>query len=261
MGNNTSPSQFVGWTAQEQRREETQREKLLPHYFWVGSQWNTALMSAVRRDRGLKEIHTKFFLPALHARGKRQEGPCLWEVTCLRPPGARAVQEASLTMLRDSTGGTVATYCGREWDGCEQEIWHEQGLANSMKLDKGQSGEGFWGWTRAMRSRYNSRGKFLTENTRTQWTWCPHLWVHRGINRSGVTRAKGNKSSFGTSTLGWAGEGWGENLQRNKVVALGGVRGCICRRVLSMITWLWKPEGKQIHAHWWRSLYTFDSIS
>lgn len=100
-----------------------------------------------------------------------------------------------------------------------------------------------------MRTRYYSRGKFLTENTRTQWTWCPHLWVHKWINRSGVTRAIWNKSSFGTSTLSWAGERWRENLQRNKVVALGGVRGCICRQVLSMIMWLWKPEGKKKYMH------------
>lgn len=71
-------------------------------------------MGAVRRARGLKEIHTNFFLPALHACGKSQEGPGLWEVTCLKLPGARAVQEASLTMLRASTGGNVATYSGRE---------------------------------------------------------------------------------------------------------------------------------------------------
>ena len=84
----------------------------------MGCQCNIALVSAVRRGRGLKEIHIEIFPPVLPcpAPGKSQEGSGLWDVTFLRLPGARAVEEVSLTVPRECTGGNVATYCRRERD-------------------------------------------------------------------------------------------------------------------------------------------------
>lgn len=211
MGNNTSPSQFVGWTIRSTEGKKC-RERLLPHYFQVGSQWNSALMGAERMGRDLKEIHIRIFLPVL---------PCTWQI-----PGS--AWPLGTDFLKASCGkSSVRSFLNQakrwHWRQCGHIPWKRMrwmwagdvawaGLANSTKRHKGQSEEGFWGWTSALRTRYNSGVKLLTENTRTQWTWCTNLWVHKEIARSGVIRAMWNKSSFGTSTLGWVGEGWRENV-------------------------------------------------
>lgn len=210
MGNNTSPSQFVGWTIRSREGKKC-REKLLPHYFWVGSQWNTALMSAVKRGRGLKEIHIKFFLSAL---------PCTWQIPGRTWPLESDLLKASLgkssvkSLLNHAKGleemwphtveeneMDVSRRCGmsRAW----QTVW-----SNTNATVRKVSGAELVPWGPGMTAEWNC----LQKNTRTQWTWWMHLRVHKGINRSGVIRRVWNKSSFGTSTLGWAGEGWRESV-------------------------------------------------
>lgn len=81
---------------------------------------------------------------------------------------------------------------------------------------------------------------------RTLWTWRTwHLWVRRGLVWSDQCETK----AVLVPAL-WAGleKGEGRMLQRNKVAALGWVRGCIFRQGLGMIMLTLKAR-RRANAH------------
>lgn len=211
MGNNTSPSQFVGWTVRSREGKKC-REKFLLHYFQVGTQWNTALMSVVRRGRGLKEIHIEIFLPAL---------PCTWQIPGRTWPLGSDLLKAS---WGKSTVRSLLNHAKRRhWRRRGHVLWKrmrwmwagdlawagpgKQYEVNTKARGRKVSGAELAPWGPDMTVEWN-----CLQKTRIQWTWCTHLWVRTGKNRSGVIRAMWNRSSFGSSTLGWAGEWWRENV-------------------------------------------------
>lgn len=145
-------------------------------------------------------------------------------------------------------------YCGREGDQCEQELWHEQGLASCTKENPtGGKRKGFGGWTKAVGTGYDSGAKTamrLMENRRTWWTSCRCLWEPKGINRYDVVRAVWKRSSFGNSALGWEqnrGPWWSERLYFQAGTGRDNVGS--------------ESQKKSKHTQGWRSLCTSDSIS